>query len=82
MVLEETELKILKALYEDGYNYIARDENKNLKAYQDKPYKLLNVYYWQTSSYAPEDLGYVKVLFPHIKWEDKEPTSIERLLNE
>ena len=80
MVLEETELKILKALYNDGYRYLARDDCR-LYAFRSKPLKKEDEWYDDTPlNWA--NLGYVKVLFPHIKREDKEPTSIERLLNE
>ena len=79
MVLEEAEFKILEALYGDDFQYIARNEDGQLYAFCEKPTKVEEE--WESELYDRFlNLNYINVLFPNIKWEDDEPTSIERLL--
>lgn len=59
------------------YSYIARERDGALFIYKDKPVK--TTYYWDCSDV--NDFKYFNDLFPFIKWEDEEPKSIKKLLN-
>lgn len=59
------------------YSYITRERDGALFIYKDKPVK--TTYYWNCSDV--NDFKYFNDLFPFIKWEDEEPTLIEKLLN-
>ena len=81
MKLSKDEKTILIALYKDGYRYLARDECGRLNAYTEMPLGKSHLV-WYIDYYSDSiDLSYTKVLFPHIKWEEEEPTSIKELLN-
>lgn len=58
------------------YSYIARERDRALFIYKDKPFK--TAYYWSCSDV--NDFKYFNDLFQFIKWEDAEPTSIDELL--
>lgn len=76
--LTDREIEILKALKVLGYEFLARDENTDMYAYNGKPYKGSYRSYW-----VLDDDGSVKVngdTFNFIKGTEKEPTSIDDLL--
>jgi len=73
--LTEHEIESLKALKVLGFNWIARDKNNELCAYNSKPTK--NSFEYDTFDH----LYYLKkYLFTFITWQDEEPTNIEELL--
>ncbi len=75
--LSKLEYELLKYYSEHGYQYIARDNNKALYAYDTKPYKLQ--YEWK----ATKEIKKINFrdLFSFVSWEDKEPYSITYILN-
>lgn len=75
--LSKLEYELLKYYIEHGYQYIARDNNKALYAYDTKPYKLQ--YEWK----ATKEIKKINFrdLFSFVSWEDKEPYSITYILN-
>jgi len=67
---------LLKALYERGFNYLARDESRDLFAYEIEPEKknyLWTVYFDDCEIIENDN-------FPEVKWTDDEPTRIVDLL--
>ena len=73
--LTAQEIEILKALKVLGFNWIARDKNNELCAYNLKPTK--NSFEYDTFDH----LYYLKkYLFTFITWQDEEATEIEELL--
>lgn len=72
--LTEKEMYLCKAF---NSGYIARDESRVLHFYAKKPRKGLTGWWTANSIYTviPPNL-----LFSFIKWEDKEPHSIEEML--
>jgi hypothetical protein len=76
--LTQEQIKILKALKTLGFNWIARDKDNDLYAYNTKPKKL--IYIWDEGS-SVTSLNYLTVRFDFIKWEDEEPINIDDLLN-
>lgn len=77
--LTKEQIKILKALKTLGFNWIARDKDDDLYAYNTKPKKL--IYSWSIGSSATL-LDFLTVEFDFIKWSDDEPTNIDELLKE
>ena len=78
--ITEDEKAILRSLGAD-LKWLARDESGTLYAYRDKPLK--DFHSWKTEEYFPYgSLFLFNHLFQFVKWEDKEPYSIEGLLNE
>lgn len=75
--LTSHEIDVLKALQTLGFNWIARDRNNNLYAYNDKPHKF--DYQWNTGGIVIS-LKHLTVGFDFIKWSDDEPTNINELL--
>lgn len=73
------EEQILKLLYNNRYNYIARDKNNRLDAHSFKPSKMEEYGIWQNSELNCYELK--SQLFPFIKYEDIEPFSISEVLN-
>lgn len=75
--LSKLEYELLKYYSEHGYQYIARDNNKALHAYDTKPYKLQ--YEWK----ATKEIKKINFrdLFSFVKWEDKKYYVIEEILN-
>ena len=75
--LSKLEYELLKYYIGNGYQYIARDDDKVLCAYDTKPYKLQ--YEWRVT----ENIKgiYFNELFSFIKWEDDEPYSITYILD-
>ena len=78
--LSEEEYKVLQELFDDGYNYITRDRDESLYAYEEYPYKNEYGGYWNDTDSRGKPIDCTN--FKFIKWEDEEPTSIEVLLAE
>lgn len=70
-------LKALKIIAGNKNDYLARDENNDLYAYQNEPEKQYTT--WGDPKYA-EGIYLNKNLFQFIMWEDEEPYSIDELL--
>lgn len=62
-----------------GYEYIARDEDKELFVYEQKPVK--RDFMWDFTSFNFESMCAFCDLFQMVKWTDDEPWKIEDLLN-
>lgn len=69
------ELVILKRLCDDGYEYIARNKDGNMRALCSEGLEKLEVCWWCGFGYG-KNLEYMEDLFRCISWEDKEPTRI------
>lgn len=74
--LTDDEKAILRSVGNE-FNYIARDEDKNLFIYMRKPSKDLTK--WKSGALFTT-LDIFNHLFQSIKWEDEEPWSIKELL--
>ena len=74
------EKEILKHAKAKGFNYIARDEDKNVCLYEKKPFKTVEYGYWDDPTDAIIDLFILSDLFSFVKWEDEEPISINYVL--
>ena len=71
---------LLKRLLEEGYHYLARDENGDLFGYTEFPEKSEGNGIWDGVS-GDYDYYYIRQDdFPEIKWTDNEPTKISELL--
>ena len=72
------EIDVLKALKTLGYEWLARDFDRELYAFVEKPEKGETTWFNHShlNSYIDKDL------FTFIKWEDEEPTNINELLKE
>ena len=69
---------ILEDLIKRGFKYIAREKNGELLAYSRKPIKKGWVWDFDidTDGDKWENISVVSVLFPAVKWRDKEPSRI------
>lgn len=68
---------LLRRLSYDGYNYLARDEDEKLWAYDTQPLKLRLI--WASASDRwGKRIGFDN--FPEVKWEDENPTKISDIL--
>lgn len=77
--LTRFEHDVLKYLLEKTqYRFIARERNDTIYIYKRKPKKGSDA--WEIIS-GMQNLNLFINLFPFIKWEDLEPTSIENVLN-
>lgn len=77
--LTRFEHDVLKHLLEKTqYRFIVREKSDNIYIYKRKPKKGTGA--WDISS-GMQNLNVFINLFPFIKWEDEEPTSIEDVLN-
>lgn len=74
--LSKLEYELLKYYIEHGYQYIARDDDKSLFAYDEKPDKFQSQ--WEVTKTVKE-INF-KDLFSFVKWEDEEPYLIEDVL--
>lgn len=74
----EIEIETAKNLLEKGYKWIARDESGGLFAYTDKPSKLDT--FWCSDGMSNCVCYYVPI-FQNIRFEDKEPTSLESIVH-
>lgn len=75
--LSKLEYELLKYCIEHGYQYIARDDNTNLFAYDTTPSKLRSQ--WEVTKKVKRI--YFDDLFSFIKWEDEEPYPITYILD-
>lgn len=75
--LSKLEYELLKYYSEHGYQYIARDYDEVLYAYDTKPRKMQ--YEWK----ATKEITRINFrdLFSFVKWEDEEPCSITYILD-
>lgn len=71
------EFELLKYYIKHGYQYIARDNNKALFAYDTKPRKI-PCQWWTTEKIKGI---YFDECFKFVKWEDEEAYSITYILN-
>src|SRR5574344_1310973 len=79
MITREEYLE-LKELYNDGYRWIARDENGYVYVYYGEPKKLLSI--WKDSEDGGSSCCLNKYVFPYIKWEDEKPTKINDIIRD
>lgn len=80
--LRKLEYRVLEHIQEYAkYRYIARDKSNNIYVYKNKPAK--HVDYWSTPIKGKTSamLMFCDCLFKFIQWEDKEPTSIQDVLD-
>lgn len=75
--LSKLEYELLKYYSEHGYQYIARDYDEVLYAYDTKPRKMQ--YEWKTAKEITR-INF-RDLFSFVKWEDEEPCSIAYILD-
>lgn len=77
--LTRFEHDVLKHLLEKTqYRFIVREKSDSIYIYKRKPKKGLGA--WDIST-GMQNLNIFVNLFPFIKWEDSEPTSINNVLN-
>ena len=74
----EIEIQTAKNLLEHGYKWITMDESGGLFAYTDKPSKLDT--FWCSDGIGNCVCYYVPI-FQNIRFEDKEPTSLESIVH-
>lgn len=74
----DIEIHTAKNLLEHGYKWIARDESGGLFAYTDKPIKLDT--FWCSDGISNCVCYYVPI-FQSIRFNDKEPTSLESIVH-
>lgn len=72
----EIEIEVAKKLIERGYEWIARDKDDALFAYDGKPEKLES--YWRSDKWQ-EFASFVPI-FPQIKWDDEEPVRLRDIV--
>lgn len=75
--LSKLEFELLKYYIKHGYQYIARDDDKVLFAYNTKPDKMQ--YEWETPEWAKR-INFDD-LFSFVRWEDEGPHSITYILD-
>lgn len=75
--LTRLEYELLKFWNVEGYKYIARDRDKRLYAYKEKPTKKYDCWGCMCGHRMINDFV---ALFQFVKWEDEEPTSIKEVL--
>lgn len=76
---KEARQYILQQLYDEGYRYLARDENTFLYAYKHRPVKEQNI--WSDTNFISSCvLLYSFLCFKDIKWVDEEPLDITKEL--
>ena len=76
--MSDLELGFLMQAVDDGYRYIARDENGQLYAYQGKPHK--DGPEWMIDQIEEKPERMCDELFDFIDFDDAEPTKIAELL--
>lgn len=76
--LTRLEYEILKWLIDKDYKYIARDSGGGLYVYYEQPPKKDRI--WGSALGDHFSICDFRDLFPFIKWEDSEPTSIQEVL--
>ena len=79
--LLKADIEALKELHEEGFTFLARDENGRLYAYTDENIGDIE----KADDMWSCDEDYERIddnSFKFIKWEDEKPTSIEELMKE
>lgn len=79
--ITEKEDQILHALYDLGWKWIARNENEDLHVFHHVPVKYNTKWIGGGSHPIPSPL-YEETDFQFIRWEDEEPFSIEKYVEE
>ena len=74
----EIEIQTAKNLLEHGYKWITMDESGGLFAYTDKPSKIDT--FWCSDGIGNCVCYYVPI-FQNIRFEDKEPVSLESIVH-
>lgn len=74
----EIEIQTAKNLLKEGYKWIAMDESGGLFAYTDKPIKLDT--FWCSDGMSNCVCYYVPI-FQSVRFDDKEPTSLESIVH-
>lgn len=62
-------------------NWLARDEDGLLYAFEDKPFKSTESGEWIENKYGCDIVEEIDDTFSHVKWTDEEPTKITHELN-
>ncbi|WP_373754950.1 hypothetical protein [Jeotgalibaca porci] len=75
--IQYKDIYMLNLLLENGYRYLARDEDDELWAYDIRPTKRENAWDYDTGCEVFEVKSY---FFPEVQWSDAEPTRIVDLL--
>lgn len=75
----DEDIYLLKGLLERDFEYLARDKDGVLSAYDGSPFKVEEYGYWDVrmnldNETIPNDK------FPEVQWTDDEPTKISKLL--
>lgn len=65
--------------YITSFNYISRDENEKLYAYENEPFKQNTG--WGSNCGKWLRIDFMNISFPMIKWEDNKPWAIDDLKN-
>ena len=73
----EIEIQTAKNLIAKGYEWITRDKNDALFAYDGKPKKLESC--WRSGEWQ-EFASFVPI-FPQIKWDDEEPVRLRDIVS-
>lgn len=74
----DVEIQTAENLLKEGYKWIARDESEGLFAYTDKPSKVDT--FWCSDGISNCVCYYVPI-FQNVRFEDKEPTSLESIVH-
>lgn len=80
----EVEVQTAKNLLKEGYKWIAKTAHGTVGAFTCKPYKdemSAKEGYWLHNGESVLISGKFTPLFQSIKWEDKEPTSLEEIVH-
>ena len=79
--LLRADIEALKELHEEGFTFLARDENGRLYAYTDENIGDIEKEddMWSCEEYYERVAG---ILFKFVKWEDEKPVSINELMKE
>lgn len=78
IVLTKFEYSILEWLYNECYEYIARDRDGDLSIFCSQPHKINDSWNCDDDDYF---IPMFNKLFGFIKWEDTDPVSIDYVLN-
>lgn len=76
--LSVEERKVLNELLNDGYKFVARDEDGELYGFKKEPEKEETIWYGGLLFCCLDFI--IDSSFGFVKWEDDEPYEIEKLL--
>lgn len=74
--ISRDDMRYARDLFKQGLRYIARNADGKLLAFVSKPVKCYD-YKWRDYPFLP--VGISNHHFPFIKWEDDEPTPIDKI---